>query len=612
MLIATRHILTSELKSCFLPHIDVMLDERILLGTSATSQEALRPLAYSLVSDLIHHMRDKLTTTQIARVIDVYLVCMHDPVISMAVQTMCAKLVINFVDIICAKFGKSESPRFIYVLLEACIDKLQAIEAIYGRMALVYGKQAEGKGKPEWLLIEKAKSVHAVAYAASGTEAFDRELHFLPEARHLVKTLLHGIRGLFQHLRVLNAQLPDGALLGRLFEAQARLVSHYDLPRHVVEEKEALELFHHTLLQYDPHVFAEVWTDKMDFFVEQCLLNPRLITVPQSLLVPQNPGNQHHRQQEVSHQLVSILLQYLMKRLPTFGHQDRKRASMTHKLFKLAFMAVNAFPELNEMVLVPHLAKLITDSLAYAAKADEPQVYFIVLKSLFRSIGGGRFENLYNVFLPILQEMLDKFNHLLLCGDPDKRDTYVELCLTVPVRLTNLLPHLGYLMRPLVHALRAGPELVSQALRTLELCIDNLTSEFLDKNLGPVLRDLMSALHDLLRPVPFNHHHSHATLKILGKLGGRNRRFQQVPHLLEYHPPSAQVEIPISFDGQLKTLAIGPVVALALKTITHTQEHYRAQAFQFLTSTAMLVIEQVRYPSSDGCPPAAESLPFIC
>jgi len=41
---------------------------------------------------------------------------------------------------------------------------------------------------------------------------------------------------------------------------------------------------------------------------------------------------------------------------------------------------------------------------------------------------------------------------------------------------------------------QAGPDLVSQGLRTLELCIDNLTPVFLDPIMAPVIGDLMQAL----------------------------------------------------------------------------------------------------------------------
>ena len=37
--------------------------------------------------------------------------------------------------------------------------------------------------------------------------------------------------------------------------------------------------------------------------------------------------------------------------------------------------------------------------------------------------------------------------------------------------------------------------------------------------------ELMTALWDHLRPHPYNDFHAHTTMRILGKLGGRNRKF---------------------------------------------------------------------------------------
>jgi transformation/transcription domain-associated protein len=180
-----------------------------------------------------------------------------------------------------------------------------------------------------------------------------------------------------------------------------------------------------------------------------------------------------------------------------------------------------------------------------------------------RSIGGGRFEALYKEVLPILQEMLDKLAYLLEHANTDaQRDIFVELTLTVPVRLTNLLPHLSYLMKPLVHALQAGPDQVSQGLRTLELCIDNLTADFLDPTMGPVLRDLMSALNRLLKPVPANRSHAQAAMKILGKLGGRNRRFHEVNNRLDNR--ESFLAAPVTMEGKGNRMAISGLIDSAL------------------------------------------------
>lgn len=196
--------------------------------------------------------------------------------------------------------------------------------------------------------------------------------------------------------------------------------------------------------------------------------------------------------------------------------------------------------------------------------------------------------------LPILQEMLDTLSHLLQYAvDDSERDLFVELTLTVPVRLTNLLPHLSYLMKPLVHALRAGPEQVSQGLRTLELCIDNLTADFLDPTMGPILRDLMSALHRLLKPIPANRTHSQSAIRILGKLGGRNRRFQEVDHLLDFSRPGSDIAVPIHIEGKTHALQLASAVTTAVIALEENQAELVEDSMQVLMVAALAVLQPV-------------------
>lgn len=77
------------------------------------------------------------------------------------------------------------------------------------------------------------------------------------------------------------------------------------------------------------------------------------------------------------------------------------------------------------------------------------------------------------------------------------KDLFVELCLTVPVRLSSLLPYLPMLMDPLVSALNGSQTLVSQGLRTLELCVDNLQPDFLYDHIQPVRAELMQVGYSL-------------------------------------------------------------------------------------------------------------------
>ena len=197
--------------------------------------------------------------------------------------------------------------------------------------------------------------------------------------------------------------------------------------------------------------------------------------------------------------------------------------------------------------------------------------------------------------------MLETLNYLLRHAEPSKRDLFVELCLTVPVRLTNLLPHLGYLMHPLVHALNSGPDLIGQGLRTLELCIDNLTSEFLDPTLDPVLRELMTALYNLLKPVPFNHQHAHSAVKILGKLGGRNRKFSQTPYLLEFHPMAENIVLQFDIEGQEQDFKIATWVDLAVRHVRSPAAYNRENAVNFLKQCSLLFVS-TRYHSIEQEP----------
>jgi transformation/transcription domain-associated protein len=298
--------------------------------------------------------------------------------------------------------------------------------------------------------------------------------------------------------------------------------------------------------------------------------------------------------------LLAIVLNYLVERLHLLGEYDDMTAAATIRLFKMSFGAVTAHPGQNEAILASHLAKLLMDCFPLAAKASKPTNYFHLLRALFRAIGGGggRFELLYNAVLPLLPEMLESLNRQLLASEGQTRDMIVELCLTVPLRLTHLLPHLTYLMQPLALALRGNPELVSQGLRTLELCIDNLTPDFLDPTLSTVLRELMEALHSLLRPVPAPHHPAHTTIRILGKLGGRNRRLLSREPALKYRHHSDPAKMVISFGGLSEKINLGPVAILASRTLARGNSIDRVHAYNYLENCVRVILHEVISPLS--------------
>ncbi|KAE8354212.1 transcription-associated protein [Aspergillus coremiiformis] len=541
LLVAIRHIINFNYRKIFLEKIDELLDERTLIGDGLTVYETMRPLAYSMLADLIHHVRDHLTRDQIRRTVEVF-------------QTMSAKL-----------DDKREARYFLIMILDAIGDKFASMNYQFDNAVKDIEPSSERyladkDHPPDWDEID--------IFSASPIKTSnprDRGGDPVSDNIFLFKNLINGLKNIFHQLKNCNPEHiqidPNSVpinwsevsygynaeevwVIKKLFHEGARVFKYYGVDRPLPEinysspfdflaKKELLESFGTVFHCIDTATFHELMFE-----------HGALLHLPQFFLASE----------ATSPAFSGMVLQYLMDRI----HEILLR------MFKLSFMAVTLFSVQNEQVLHPHLS----------VTAEEPMNYFLLLRSLFRSIGGGRFELLYKEILPLLEMLLETFNNLLVAArKPQERDLYVELTLTVPARLSHLLPHLSYLMRPIVVALRADSELVGQGLRTLELCVDNLTADYLDPIMAPIMDELMTALWDHLRPHP-----------ILGKLGGRNRKFLN-------HPPDLTFEqftddAP-SFDMKL----IGPsekrpfplMEAPKMPAAKASDGYYKQQAFRMIS-----------------------------
>ncbi|KAK4051001.1 transcription-associated protein 1 [Microbotryomycetes sp. JL201] len=649
LVVATRHILQSELRSAFLGQIDTLLDDHVLVGNSVTGYENLRPLAYSMLADLIHHVRAELNVTQLARIVHVYSANIHDSTLAAAIQTMCSKLLLNLIDPISSK-EQTEATKILQRIQVAFVSKMESMaevrdewskwakprEAMPTIMASVelFVKNEQDKRETVEELADAAatedsetkqddvdvmdvdnRSEKQVAVVDKGKRKelddggksheivlddvdiergkpmrramvmVDPGPDPVKDARFLFRNLLFGFKTIALTLGRLNGASPDAEIMSRFFESAVKCMILFDSSRDQGrEQKEVMEVLSSTLVQTDLVIFQEVIENRMEFFFKELIRNHELLVIPQTLLSNEN----------VSQHFVACLFRFLSERLPELGKsgkEQREYTSVMLRLYKMSFMAVTIFPEKNEPVLLPHLSNLIMNSLKLANQSPEPNSYYLLLRALFRSIGGGRFEILYNEVLPLLQVLLEQLNALLKSSDKSRRDLFAELILTVPVRLSVLLPYLSYLMRPLVHALQAGSDLVSQGLRTLELCVDNLTQEFLNPLMAPVIDEVMVGLWKLLRPLPFNHQHAHTTMRILGKIGGRNRKGFGPP-ALDWKPVGAEALLNVTFDSKEATLRIAPVVDVALRTIGRGDLHYRKAAFTFLKQSVAVFMSE--------------------
>ena len=81
-------------------------------------------------------------------------------------------------------------------------------------------------------------------------------------------------------------------------------------------------------------------------------------------------------------------------------------------------------------------------------------------------LADGKAKSKLIIVMPFNRSMLDGPN------TTEARNMLIELVLSIPARLSDLLVVLTSLMRPLVMALQEGQELVGLGLRTLEYWVD--------------------------------------------------------------------------------------------------------------------------------------------
>ncbi|XP_029933024.1 transformation/transcription domain-associated protein isoform X2 [Myripristis murdjan] len=626
LLIAAKHILTTDLRSQFIPCMDKLFDESILIGSGYTARETLRPLAYSTLADLVHHVRQNLPLTDLSLAVQLFAKNIDDESLPSNIQTMSCKLLLNLVDCIRSKSEQENgNGRDILMrMLEVFVLKFHTI-ARY-QLVTIFKKckpQSEmGVVDPGALPgvpatptpsttpalpppapptpVASAPPPPATPFDRQG-EKEDKQTFQVSDCRSLVKTLVCGVKTITWGITSCKAPgeaqfIPNKQLQPKETQIYIKLVKYamqaldiYQVANNqqtyirvancqtvrMKEEKEVLEHFAGVFTMMNPLTFKEIFQTTVPYMVERISKNYALQIVANSFLANLS----------TSALFATILVEYLLERLPEMG-SNVELSNLYLKLFKLVFGSVSLFAAENEQMLKPHLHKIVNSSMELAQSAKEPYNYFLLLRALFRSIGGGSHDLLYQEFLPLLPNLLQGLN-MLQSGlhKQHMKDLFVELCLTVPVRLSSLLPYLPMLMDPLVSALNGSQTLVSQGLRTLELCVDNLQPDFLYDHIQPVRAELMQALWRTLRNPAETI--SHVAYRVLGKFGGSNRKMLKESQRLQYvvtevQGPSIKAEftdckasIQLPMEKAIET-------ALDCLKSANTEPYYRRQAWEVI------------------------------
>ncbi|XP_036936518.1 transformation/transcription domain-associated protein [Acanthopagrus latus] len=628
LLIAAKHILTTDLRSQFIPCMDKLFDEAILIGSGYTARETLRPLAYSTLADLVHHVRQNLPLTDLSLAVQLFAKNIDDESLPSNIQTMSCKLLLNLVDCIRSKSeqengnGRDILMRMleVFVLKFHTIARYQLVSIFkkckpQSEMGVVDpgalpGVPATPTPSTTPALPPPAPPTPVPAAPPPPSTSFDRpgekedkQTFQVSDCRSLVKTLVCGVKTITWGITSCKAPgeaqfIPNKQLQPKETQIYIKLVKYamqaLDIYQVQVannqqtyirvancqtvrmkEEKEVLEHFAGVFTMMNPLTFKEIFQTTVPYMVERISKNYALQIVANSFLANLS----------TSALFATILVEYLLERLPEMG-SNVELSNLYLKLFKLVFGSVSLFAAENEQMLKPHLHKIVNSSMELAQSAKEPYNYFLLLRALFRSIGGGSHDLLYQEFLPLLPNLLQGLN-MLQSGlhKQHMKDLFVELCLTVPVRLSSLLPYLPMLMDPLVSALNGSQTLVSQGLRTLELCVDNLQPDFLYDHIQPVRAELMQALWRTLRNPAESI--SHVAYRVLGKFGGSNRKMLKESQRLHYvvtevQGPSIKSEftdckasIQLPMEKAIET-------ALDCLKSANTEPYYRRQAWEVI------------------------------
>ncbi|CRK92144.1 CLUMA_CG005737, isoform A [Clunio marinus] len=557
LLVATRHILATNLRTYFVPSIELLFDEDLLLGRGYTTHESLRPLAYSTLGDFIHHVRQDLKFDILVKAVNLFSKNIHDETLPTAIQIMSIRLLLNLVD--CIRVQQRNDPTNIITpanrrevlvcMLKVFTLKFHTIAKV--QMPIIIHKWKLHQNNQQAMSPSDIKDFITVEILPDTISKLT-SIGFTPPAtlniaeyRLLIKSLISGVKTIIYGINFIDCgNLQPTSVMLAPQEVQSFIdffnwsIESFYLyrinsiptvngkssinPAVQREEKELLELFSGLFLNMTSQNFQEIFTGTIGFLIQKMIDNQNLQVIINTFL----------SYRSTSPLFATVMVEYLLERMEEIGSADVEKSNLYLKLFKLIFGSVSMFNVENEPMIRPYLQKIVLNSMEMAMRAEEPFNYFLLLRALFRSIGGGTYDMLYQEFLPLLPNLLGGLNRLQSgCHKQHMKDLFVELCLTVPVRLSSLLPFLPMLMDPLVSALNGSPMLVTQGLRTLELCVDNLLPDFFYDHIQPVRAELMQALWKTMRSTDNS---SMGAFRILGKFGGGNRNMLIEPQKIEY------------------------------------------------------------------------------
>ncbi|KAK4791103.1 hypothetical protein SAY86_031516 [Trapa natans] len=593
LLVALKHVLGTDFKRGLFPLIDTLLEERVLVGPGRACFETLRPLAYSLLAEIVHHIRGDISFSQLSRIIYLFSSNMHDASLSLSIHTTCARLMLNLVEPIFEKGVDQQSMDETRILLGRLMDAFVGKLSTFKRTIPQLLEEGEDGKDREALKAKLELPVQAVLNMQVPLE-HAKEVN---DCKHLIKTLVMGMKTIIWSIT--HAHIPRPQVLAsaatslpasqafkgmreeEVLKAAGVLKSGVHclaLFKEKEEEREMMQLFSQIFAIMEPRDLVDMFSLCMCELFECMISNTQLVLIFSTLL----------QATKVCQPSADILVNFLVNyKLDVLKNPDAPATKLVLQLFWLIFDAVAKAPSDFERILLPHVPIIMETCIKSASEVERPRAYMQLLQMIFRPLSGCKIELLLQELVPMLQPCLNML--LTMLEGPtgeDMKDLLLELSLTLPARLSSLLPYLNRLMKPLVWCIKGSDDLVNLGLRTLEFWVDNLNPDFLEPSMANVMSEVILALWSHLRPPPYPW--CGKSLQILGKLGGHNRRFLKEPLTLECKDdPEHGLRVILTFEPQTPVLVpldrfINLAVAAIMNKNGRIDAFYRKQALKFI------------------------------
>lgn len=517
ILVATRHLLNTDFKKGFFKHIDTLLDERVLIGRglSFADQALLRPLSFAMLTDLVQHVRSSLSMSQLTRIFLIFGRAIHDScsILPMSTQYMAVRTLLTMEDVVAnnkdpnAQLGRDLLVRIFTTLTE----KLQALNRCFPLVFETERKRADAErtyardlgtvrqeSEAEFMSNSSPDTVRdiqgMIRAIIVGNKNLIQHIYTYRDQRVKDDTPLppgsnEEVYSAYQRLTQTEMALVDDYILvafpairllkeespGSLTTSDKTRADHY---------REALTYFAVTFTGLDQFHLARTLGRRLDLMIDALIQDPTVMVFVRHLLGanaatstefcrllldvllsrmdelagPRDDGaafiDPHDSDEESEASAVRLEVQRLRQGPHQSKEYQKRVGTVLLQLFERVLKSLSAFPE-NEKVLRKHLRLIVVKCFRSSMEQTTswPDNYCMLLRYVFRSISAGKFEESYRELLPLLPSVLNGLYRVSLSGDIVLRNTAVELCLTIPARLSSLLPHLNLLARVIIPAL---------------------------------------------------------------------------------------------------------------------------------------------------------------